>query len=203
MNVHSSGDKAAHRLRDRFREETNRAVLGAAEAVFAAHGLSGVSMAQIAERAGVAVGTLYNHFRDRETLLAAVIDQRRGDLVARIDRRLEQLEGRPFREQLQGYLDAIFEHFEEHRAFLRVAFEHGNWRKCDEIPQALFQRIVPLLKQGHREKVLRADPHHSFAVMLLGTIKSMFLRERYGAPPIENADAVREIVDFFLRAAGR
>jgi len=65
------------RLRDRLREEANRAILTAAEEVFSEEGL-GARMEQIAARAGVAVGTLYNHFQDRGALVNALACSTKG-----------------------------------------------------------------------------------------------------------------------------
>ena len=76
------------RLRQRLRAETRAAILAAAEEVFAARGLRGARMEAIASRAGVAVGTLYNHFQDREALLSALIQSRRQALLDRVDRAL-------------------------------------------------------------------------------------------------------------------
>lgn len=51
------------------------AVLEAAAELFAERG-DGVQMDEIAERAGLGVGTLYRHFADKEALLAAIIGRR-------------------------------------------------------------------------------------------------------------------------------
>jgi len=190
-------------LKDRFREETGEAVLVAAEQLFAEEGLHGASMAQIAARAGVAVGTLYNHFNDRETLLEALLDRRRTELLDRIDAQLAQLAKEPFTRQLEGFLQAVFENFEEHRPFLLIVFEHGTWKKCNETPRSLHQRIEPLLRLGHREKVLRPDTYQSFAVVLLGAVRATLLREKYGAAPLSVSDAVAAVSDFFLKGAAR
>ena len=64
---------APPRLRHRLREETVSAILEAAEHEFASDGLHAARMERIAARAGVAVGTLYNHFDDREALVLALV----------------------------------------------------------------------------------------------------------------------------------
>ena len=57
------------------------AILAAAGELFAARG-SEVQMDEIAERAGLGMGTLYRHFATKQALLAAIIARR---LVAMID----------------------------------------------------------------------------------------------------------------------
>jgi len=205
MNLDSSRARSPQRLRERFREETSRAVLEAAEQVFAEDGQHGASMAKIAERAGVAVGTLYNHFKDREALFDVLIDQRRAEVLEKVDKARAELSREPFRKQLDGFLDALFGHLEEHRAFLRIVLssEYGGSHKCEEMPRALYQRIEALLKVGHREKVLRPDPHHHFGVMLLGAVRASFLREKYGVPVLGASATVALVSSLFLQGAGR
>lgn len=50
----------------------NRAILDAAEALFVAHGYEGSSIADIARKAGVAVGTVYRLHVDKPALLTAL-----------------------------------------------------------------------------------------------------------------------------------
>lgn len=61
----------------------NRAgILEVAQRHFLAHGI-GTSLEAIAKEAGVGAGTLYRHFPTREALLAAVLQERSEELVAR------------------------------------------------------------------------------------------------------------------------
>ncbi|MGD6749513.1 TetR/AcrR family transcriptional regulator [Streptomyces sp. BH105] len=55
----------------RGRIDKRHAILGAAFDVFAAHGYAQALVQEIAERAGVAKPTVYNHFADKETLFRA------------------------------------------------------------------------------------------------------------------------------------
>ncbi|MBM4203773.1 MAG: TetR/AcrR family transcriptional regulator [Gammaproteobacteria bacterium] len=62
-----------------FREERagqkRRAILDAARQLFAELGLSAVSMATLAQAAGVSTATLYRHFEAKEDVFACVIDE--------------------------------------------------------------------------------------------------------------------------------
>lgn len=59
-------------LGDRGRK-TRRAILQAATEVFTETGWRGASMAAISERAGVAVGTVYQYFRSKEEVMSAIV----------------------------------------------------------------------------------------------------------------------------------
>lgn len=59
-------------------------IIAAAQAVFAERGLD-AEMREIAERAGVAVGTLYRHFVDRDALLRAMFTAMSTEVVAQLE----------------------------------------------------------------------------------------------------------------------
>lgn len=63
-----NGQKAA------IREENERAILEAAEEVFAEYGFSGASTSRIAERAGIPKANLHYYFPTKEELYRRVID---------------------------------------------------------------------------------------------------------------------------------
>jgi AcrR family transcriptional regulator len=74
---------------------TRRRVLDAAEALFAQRGYEAASMADVAERAGVSVGTLYHHFPDKRALLLALIDDWGDRELARGRGRIAELREAP------------------------------------------------------------------------------------------------------------
>ena len=109
--------------------------MAAAEAVFAEQGLHGAHMNDIAERAGVAVGTLYNHFPNREALLAGLIEARRVELVARLDGNLA--EGpHDVASQLRIFFDALWSHYSAHRNFLLILFQAELGQYAAALPLA-------------------------------------------------------------------
>jgi AcrR family transcriptional regulator len=102
-------------LVEQYRRDT---IEGAAQRVIARRGLSGASMAAIAEEAGVAKGTLYLYFKDRDDLL----DHAAGRIVAELLERLKGVlaGGRPLRESLRDLVLTKLAFFDENREFLRV-----------------------------------------------------------------------------------
>jgi AcrR family transcriptional regulator len=62
-------------------QRNRRALLAAAAAVFARQG-TGASIADIAVEAGVGKGTVFRHFPTKEHLLAAIVADRLGELIA-------------------------------------------------------------------------------------------------------------------------
>jgi AcrR family transcriptional regulator len=63
---------AVKRLRDRQAEATRQQLMDVARQLFTERGYAGTSIEDIIERAGVARGALYHHFRGKDALFAAV-----------------------------------------------------------------------------------------------------------------------------------
>jgi AcrR family transcriptional regulator len=190
-------------LRERFRQESAQEILTAAEAVFIQQGLAGASMSQIAERAGVAVGTLYNRFKDREALLQALIAQRRAELLVELESAAQQVAPFGLRERLTGVVHSLLLQTEQHRPFLRLVlaseFAHGPGK--EEMLRALREQLEDVL--GPSSGDLREDSEGSFPVLLLSLVRGTMERDRYGLPVLDPAAAAQQIVEFFLKGAGR
>ena len=70
-------------LRDRQKLERERRIVKAAEWLFARKGYAEVAMEDVAARAGLAVGTIYNYFPSKSALLLAIVRTETESLLAR------------------------------------------------------------------------------------------------------------------------
>lgn len=204
MNSRSPSGKQVQKLRDRLREQTGQAILAAAEEVFAEEGLS-AHMGDIAARAGLAVGTLYNHFKDRDALLSGLLASRGEETIAALDRALAAAGRRPFRTQLAALLGTIFEHFEAHRRFFGMVLasgEHKSGPGPSPIFQELYLRIEKVMKAGVREKALRSDAASICPALLIGMIRGLVLRQIHFVPGAPLLNQVELLTDVFLNGAG-
>ncbi len=73
--------------RELQKQERERRILTAARNLFDRKGYAKTAMEEIAERAGLAVGTLYNYFPSKEDLLLAIM-QREADRLIRVGDRI-------------------------------------------------------------------------------------------------------------------
>jgi AcrR family transcriptional regulator len=177
----------AQSLRERFRETTVQAILAAAEDVLAESGLPAAHMGQIAARAGVSVGTLYNHFADRDALLAGLAYARFADMLARLDATLERTAGQKFAERLEPLVTDLLSHWERHRKFIQIVMqgEAGHYQKSSpavtlamrDKMRELNTRIEQVTSQGVQEKAIRPDVAELAPFFLLGLMRSLFIRD--------------------------
>ena len=62
--------------RKQQQDELRAKILDAARELFVAHGVEAVSMRKVAEKIGYTATTLYNHFEDKDALLARPLRRR-------------------------------------------------------------------------------------------------------------------------------
>jgi AcrR family transcriptional regulator len=202
MNENSSQNQA--RLRDRLREETGRAILEAAEAVFAEDGLHAARMERIAARAGVAVGTLYNHFRDKDALLRSLARSRREALLERVDAALAAVESGDVRARLHAFLDAVAAHARQHGRFLTVLVQAGEGPARPRPPRTLIAELVAradrIVADGIASGDLRPDRARVFGLALVGMARAVLIRSLEEEAGDDPSDA---ILDLFLEGAAR
>src|SRR6266852_746575 len=90
----------------------------AAIRVISRKGMAAATMQEIAEEAGIAKGTIYLYFRDREELVEKTFETAIGELHKRIDAAL-QSEG-TFAERLRAVITAKVAFFGQNREFFRL-----------------------------------------------------------------------------------
>jgi AcrR family transcriptional regulator len=210
MNARSPSDTKVQSLRERQREQTAAAILDAAEELFADQGLANAHMNDIASRVGVAVGTLYNHFKDRDSLLAALLQTRRTELLARLDAFLDLPSSGNFRDDLTGFVKEMGAFFEEHTRF-HIILHRLEWglhqesypatAACaPEMKRELIVRLDKLIRRGVKQKALRPALADYYAYLLMGILRSIRLYNvDHG---VDERWPLDELVRFFMEGAG-
>jgi AcrR family transcriptional regulator len=148
------------------------AILRAAREVAAERGLA-ASMAEIAERAGVAVGTLYRHYPTKQDLISAVAaDSVRRIIVEAEAALLRTREGSPPGEELAGLTRTIVRAHVDDRVFKQAV---GGAQSYTEEPPAdsdaarAWRAVASLLVLAQGAGEIRGDIGVSdLAVLLAG-----------------------------------
>jgi TetR/AcrR family transcriptional regulator, fatty acid metabolism regulator protein len=185
-------------------EEYRRSTIqAAARRVIARRGLGGTSMAAIADEAGVAKGTLYLYFRDRDDLLEHAAGRIFDELLGRLAGALAG--ARPLRESLRDLLLTKIRFFDENQQFLRtyMALKHG-----DDVAAARHQRrrrpqyarylelLTDYLASAIRRGDMKAvDPARVALFLAEGTSGILGQRlEKPGRPPEEDVEWIVDLV---------
>jgi AcrR family transcriptional regulator len=157
-------------------------ILAAATRRFVTAGYHGISMREIADDVGVSKAALYYHFRDKEALFLAILDESVGRMGALLD---ECAEAPTTREQLRHLLRGLFAWCPEERAVIRLASqeivhldEAARTAFLHRYHDAFVGRIRAFIRQGVERGELRpVDPVRTTWV-LLGMIYPFILAAR-------------------------
>lgn len=122
-------------------QQTRELLIEAALHQFATNGYHGTSMRQIADAAGLAVGSIYNHFASKEEILKAVIVQYHPLNV--VVPELAGAQGASFEDLLRDAAHRFYEAMKARPALLNVLFielVECNGQHLPELFQTLFPR---------------------------------------------------------------
>lgn len=190
-------------MRTKVREAVSEAILEAAEEVALENGLEAASAAAIAARAGVAVGTLYNYFPDRDGILAALFKVRRAEILPGVDAAASAGANLPFEERLRAYVRKLLEVFEAHHNFLRLAIQADGegtkikGRDKTTLMNQVLHHIEQIMRDGASRKLFPASRVPAYARMLQGSLKALVhLRVQEDGSLAQDSDL---IADVFLR----
>lgn len=143
------------------RQDKRVRIIDAAVEVFAERGFRGARISDIARAAGVADGTIYLYFRNKEDLLLTIFEEKMAEVLARLEASLAPVEG-PL-ERIRAF--AHF-HFGEMRTnpslaqVLQVELRQSTRFLRDYRPEKLWQYLgvfEQLLHDGQTAGLVRAD----------------------------------------------
>lgn len=168
-----------------------RAILAAAEQIFAQKGYAVATVDEIAARANISKGSIYNYFRSKQELFSELFLQE----VQQEEALTEQLLQRniPAKDKFEKFLVQCFERFAkyEHLGRLLLEFWVTAVSEGGEGPfagvfrgmyQRYHQRVVDMFRQGATEGdfVLEYGPEIS-ASLLIAAIDGMHIQVLLGA----------------------
>lgn len=193
-----------------FRQERARrsylALLDAATELFAAHGYDAVGTPEIAQRAGVSVGTFYRYFDDKHEIYLEIA---RRTMIAAYSATIEGLGperflGRARHETISETLAILFEHVlarpQLSRSFTEMSLrdpEVGELRHAFETVS--IQRLTVLISTITPRDVI-PDPEATAYVLYGSAMECAYgLAGLIGAPPVDPARVRAALASFIER----
>ncbi len=182
MNI-QLGDMTAH--------ETDRAevILRAALDLFVERGFHGTSVPSVAERAGVASGTIYHYFASKEALVNALYKQWKAQISARVVTGFP-LE-KPIREQFRVIWDRMAEFALAHPkelAFLEL-HHHGSYLDAESkrIENQVVDFGVEMVRRAQSEQAIKPLPAALLVELVNGAFLGVFRAALEGRLPLSKA----------------
>ncbi len=150
---------AAEKLQSRVRQEQ---IAQAALSVVANHGLKALSVGAVARRVGLVPSAIYRHFKNKDEVLDAAIDQ----IGWRLTENLAEVmrETRDPLERLHRLLLRHIEQIRENRAIPRIIFSEDAYSghperrsKILRIIRGYLASVAEIIREGQREGQVRPD----------------------------------------------
>jgi TetR/AcrR family transcriptional regulator, fatty acid metabolism regulator protein len=175
-----------------------RSIQEAAMRVIARKGMSAATMQDIAEEAGVAKGTIYLYFRDRDELVEKTFETAIVELHTRVDAALALAV--PFEEKLHAVISAQIAFFRENAEFFRLymslrmpegnpAQQRRQKRHCQPQYMARVKAFADVLNQAMESgEVRKSDPYRLALFLIEGSTAITLERLNEDAPPPEEQD---------------
>ncbi len=187
--------------RGRVRTATREGLLEAAEQVFADKGIDGARIEDIAARAGVAVGTIYNYFGDSAELLKALINQRRSDLLSRLDEAMAEAKRRraPWSGQVEAFIRVTLDCMRDHHPFYAILMQCENRKgpaSVDGVSTEFYSRAEALVRRGVRLGLVRENDASILPAVLVTMCRAPLLHLRHSKP---GASWTTDLSDQMLR----
>jgi TetR/AcrR family transcriptional regulator len=183
-----------------------RSILDAATALFANEGFDAVSIASIADKAGVCKANVFHHFPSKDDLYLAVM---REASAAHADY-AEQLfltqgsSADKVRKLIEFEIHNFLDNRERTRLLLREAAGDGQAR-VRKLARDVFQRnftaVVRIFEQGREQGEFRADIDPAAAAMLLGGATNFFFTWREPLRQMREVSGLESVATYTRRMA--
>ncbi len=200
-----SPTKTKAQVLEEFRIQT---IQEAAARVIGRDGLGATTMQAIAKEAGIAKGTIYLYFRDRNDLVERTADHALARLATKVDEVLTR-QG-PFVENLRRLLTLFVEYFESNRDFFRIYLavrypsgeaEDKTRHQRAELPpyQVYLDHLSHFFGQAMDSGEIRRTDAERLALFISEGVNSILLRrlQETESPPAElEVDQMMDMILF-------
>jgi AcrR family transcriptional regulator len=186
-------------LRQAQAERTAEVIVEAAAQEIAENGMADLSMPRVAERAGVAVRTLYRHFASRDDLLLAIGERLERDMKG---------SGPPIPTTTEEFIESmppLFEFFEQNAEAVEALHATVVGRQIRKAARARRTEMTRAASDALYEGMSERDRTLAFAMVrvMFGSATWLALRKEMGLDADEAKDAVRWMAEMYVREIKR
>lgn len=166
--------------------------------VIARKGMAAATMQEIAEEAGVAKGTIYLYFRDRDELVEKTFESAMAHLMTQVDAALDA--DVPFEQKIRDVISAKLSFFRQNREFFRLYLslrmpegtperQRRQKRTCQPQYRVRVQKFATVLNEAmERDEIRRMDPYRLALFIIEGSTAVILERLTEDSSPVEDAD---------------
>ncbi len=184
--------------RQKRAKETVNAIIEAGFIAMAEHGPASTTTRQIADIAGVGVGSLYEYFDNKEQIFQVMAERFVADTIALIQPLVPTLVRKPIREAVRELLQKFREFLQQNDAryleCARHAMTLGFEEHLEPLAKALQELVTQYLMHHPETLKIRNIPTMSY-IMINGGIFAVVRHLSEPAPPISFDELVEGLAD--------
>ncbi len=184
-------------------ERTRQAVIEAAYELFLEQGYAATSMRQIAERAGLALGGIYNHFAGKEAIFSELILDRhpyKQILPVLVSTPADDVES-----FVRTAAHTMVSELDRRPDFIKLMFiemVEFNGRNMTHMLDQILPQVLPLIKKFNKnKKILRKMSPFIFFRVFLGLVFSYYMTElllKNTPVTLIKGNALDDFIEIFL-----
>ena len=182
-------------------------ILEAAVKVFAEQGFSQSTISQIAREAGVADGTIYLYFKNKDDILVQFFTYKTRQVFARFKEEVDKADNTM--DKLKNLIHRHLEEFQNDRnmAVVYRAETHQNSRLAEaqikEMSNMYLDIVSEIVEQGQEEGVIRRDLYLSLVKrFILGGVDEVINTWIHADGKYDLVTMADPLVDLFIRGIG-
>ncbi len=179
-------------------------ILKAAEEVFSEKGYHNTKVYQIAEAAGVSVGTIYRFYESKEELYADVIKTKLKELEKRVSRAIR---GKEPEEALRSYIETVIKFFEDEKRFFELfmrevgslVIPNEERLNLSEWYERYTAKLSEVVERGI-EKGIFKDFHPKAVILIIsGALKNLLYASVKGFIDLKPEDIKKTLIEVVER----
>ena len=183
-------------------------ILEAAVKVFAAKGFHQATISRIAREAGVADGTIYLYFRNKDDILVQFFAFKTRQVFDRFREDMDQQQNAT--DKLRGLIRRHLVEFQQDRNM--ALLYQAETRRNDPLVAALIKEtakmylnlVLDIIEQGQREGTIRDDLHLDLVKrLILGSVEEVIASWLHSGGKYDLAAMTDPLLDLFMRGIGK
>ncbi len=184
------------------REATRKSILGAAVGLLSANGPQSLTMERVAKKAGLAKGTLYLYFKDKQALLESMKEEALCPLREEMAGILAG--GLPPREKLESLVTRHLGYFDENRGYLKVILwqrqivKSFEKRQHSDMYRSFVEQVAAVIQEGIRRKDFRKMEAAKAAVVFVEADIALARQRLFESPAVEPGSDAKLLLDIFF-----
>ena len=190
------------------KEKKRLQILEAAQDVFIRQGIYNFKMIDIAEKAGVGKGTLYEYFKHKEDLVNGVFNSFLKNMSAEIEQKVD-LEVTP-ENKIRAYLATTLGYFEKYPEDLQLVFD--LWSKVvkavgkatstlqvlSEDYRDMIKQIATVIQEGQRQNIFKEYDSMMIASALVAYVEGIMFQIVIGVYKLDSQKTADEVSRIFF-----